>query len=179
MHTYVAFLRGVNVGGNGLIKMSELKDALAAHGFQDVRTYIASGNVIFSSESGDKDALTKSVASVIEKTFSLNVSVAIFRADDWKQVIKAAPPWWGKDKTWRHNIFILIEPYEIAKLVTTIGTLRTGMEKLKVGDGVLYQSIAIEAIGKGVTGSKLIANSAYKQISIRNYNTARKLAELL
>ena len=179
MQTYVAFLRGINVGGNSLIKMVELKEALTKAGLSDVRTYIQSGNVVFRSEIKDTAALAVLLKKTILDSFSLSVDVVAFKEQAWQQIIKNAPSWWGKDKSWKHNILILINPEDIANAVETIGELKPGMERLAVGDGALYQSVDFKMVGRATTGSKLAANPLYKKITIRNYNTATKLLMLL
>ena len=60
-YQYVAFLRGINVGGHVLIKMADLKKAFEMMGFENVRTILASGNVVFEYDQTDKKALTKKV----------------------------------------------------------------------------------------------------------------------
>lgn len=68
-HQYVAFLRGINVGGHGLIKMIDLKKAFEKMGFENVRTLLASGNVVFESEQTDNKALTTEIESFLKKAF--------------------------------------------------------------------------------------------------------------
>src|SRR6202162_3993518 len=107
MRTYLALLRGINVGGTGLIKMDALKEALTASGLSDVRTYIQSGNVIFSSDLDDTDKIVLLIGSSIEKAFKLTVVVSVFTVSEWQHIIASAPAWWGVDKTWKHNLIIM------------------------------------------------------------------------
>ena len=76
--TYVAFLRGINVGGNKLIKMEALAAAFTAAGFRNVRTYIASGNVIFSTKATDRKALVKKIEKQLLSTFGHEIAVLLF-----------------------------------------------------------------------------------------------------
>lgn len=62
---YLAFLRGINVGGNAIIKMADLKKAFEQMGFKNVRTLLASGNVIFEADHADKEVLTKKMESAL------------------------------------------------------------------------------------------------------------------
>ncbi len=177
--SYVAFLRGINVGGNSLIKMDALRAALADSGLEAVTTYIQSGNVLFESQSTDEHALGKQVEDCIKKHFKLDVAVAVFNHGEWQHIISNAPTWWGKNADWKHNIFVVVTPLSAKDIAQDIGKLKPEFEKLQIGNRVLYQSIAWKGIGRGATGSKLASNKVYKQISIRNYNTATKLASLL
>jgi uncharacterized protein (DUF1697 family) len=67
MHKYLALLRGINVGGNNIIKMADLKLAFEEMGFSDVSTFIQSGNVIFSSNSTDLNKLTETIEKDLSK----------------------------------------------------------------------------------------------------------------
>lgn len=178
-YSYVAFLRGINVGGNSLIKMDALRAALTDCGLESVTTYIQSGNVLFESHSKDEHALGKQIEACIKKYFKLDVAVAVFNHGEWQRIISNAPGWWGKTTDWRHNIFVVVTPDSAEDIAQNIGQLKPEFEKLFAGNRVLYQSIALAGIGRGATGSKLASNKVYKQISIRNYNTATKLATLL
>jgi uncharacterized protein (DUF1697 family) len=178
MTRYLAFLRGVNVGGKGLIKMAELRDALAAAGLADVRTYIQSGNVIFESGVNDRRKLVRKIKSTIEKDLGLPVDAALFTADQWQRAIEAAPSWWGADETWKHNLLILIEPYDIEEVLADIGELKPGIEKIEPGKDVIYQSLSLEKFGRTSSG-KLASKPSYQRMTVRNRNTARKLLSLL
>src|SRR6185369_3549528 len=132
MNSYLALLRGVNVGGKGLLSMSELKNTLTTDGLSEVRTYINSGNIIFSSAVTDTDKLAALIRSSIEREHKLTVDVAVFSKSDWEQIIAAAPAWWGKDNTWKHNLLVMIRPHEPQDVITAIGQLKPEIEAIKV-----------------------------------------------
>ncbi|HSW99865.1 MAG TPA: DUF1697 domain-containing protein [Patescibacteria group bacterium] len=178
MHTYLVFLRGVNVGGKAMIKMAELTEALTTSGLSNVKTYIQSGNVIISSEMTDTEKLTSHITTVIKKKFNLDVSVVIFSESEWRDIIAAAPAWWGADKTWKHNMLIMIKPAEPEDVIAAIGEIRPEIETIEPGLGILYQSLSLKMFGR-TSVHKLVANPIYKQVTIRNYNTATKLLSLL
>ena len=85
---YVAFLRGINVGGNNLIKMEELRRALAALRFKNVRTFIASGNVIFESGETKRELLAAQIERKVRKSFGHEISVVLQTIDDLKRILK-------------------------------------------------------------------------------------------
>jgi len=76
MTKYVIFLRGVNVGGNSSIKMSELKSVLEDHGFENVTTYINSGNIIVNSKDSPVK-IKETFKNIIEKHFTLSIEMII------------------------------------------------------------------------------------------------------
>jgi uncharacterized protein (DUF1697 family) len=178
MTTYIAFLRGINVGGNSLIKMIALKEALVAAGLSEVRTYIASGNVIFESNEKDKAILAALIKKTIFDTFSMTVDIVVFTKKEWRDIVEAAPDWWGVDKTWKHNILIMIKPSTMEEVMSAFDGLKEDIESVQAGKGVVYQSVCFAKFGSAKSG-KLAANPVYKKMTIRNYNTATKLAMLL
>lgn len=175
---YVAFLRGINVGGNSIVKMSELRAALASDGFADVRTYIQSGNVLFTSHEQDTPTLGKQIRASVLRHFHLDTAVAVFSAAQWRVVMEQAPPWWNADPSWRHNLLILIPPCEPADVLAAVGELKADIERLQPGPGVLYQSIAIEEFGRS-TGAKINRSPVYRQMTVRNSGTAANILSLL
>jgi uncharacterized protein (DUF1697 family) len=178
MQTYLALLRGINVGGKALIKMSELKAALETDGFSEVQTYIQSGNVLFRHSLKDTDKLAELMETSISKHFSMDVRVAVFSHLEWKKIIEAAPSWWGKDNSWKHNLLVLLKPYDMSDAVMAVGELKPDIEAMESGKGVLYQSMSLALFGRTTTG-KLASSPIYKQMTVRNFNTATKLLGLL
>ena len=88
---YVAFLRGINVGGQALIKMIDLKKAFEKMGFEQVRTLLASGNVVFECEQTEIKTLSQDIASVLKKEFGSNINVVIRNMDDLKKLQSSEP----------------------------------------------------------------------------------------
>jgi uncharacterized protein (DUF1697 family) len=160
-----------------MIKMADLKTALEKAGFTDVSTYIQSGNVFFTAEERDTSKLARKVSDTIQKTFKLEVAAAVFTEAQWRAIIKAAPKWWGKDIAWKHNLLIMLEPYNMKDVVAAVGALKPDIEAMEPGKGVLYQSMSLKLFGRTTTG-KLASNPIYKKMTIRNYNTATKLVTL-
>jgi len=178
MTTYLALLRGINVGGNSLIKMADLKLALAQSGLQNVRTYIQSGNVVFESEATDTLVLAQEVSKSIKNHFKMDVQTVVFSKKQWSGIIATAPKWWGADKEWKHNLLVMIPPFTMPEIVAAVGQLKPDIEAMQPGNGVLYQSMSLKLFGRTTTG-KLASNPVYKQMTIRNYNTATKLVKIM
>lgn len=175
---YLALLRGINVGGKGLIRMSELKECLEKAGFAEVRTYIQSGNVLFVSPKAETSRLAKKMEAAIEKKFTMKVGVVVFAEREWQEVVRRAPKSWGENKEWKHNLLALLPGTNAADVMKTMGALKPEIEALTAGRGVLYQSLSIESFNRTTSG-KLSAHPIYRRITVRNINTARKLAELV
>jgi uncharacterized protein (DUF1697 family) len=95
MNTYIAFLRGVNVGGH-TIKKEEFIDVFSLLGFSNVRTVIASGNVLFESESTDEKSLEIMIEDALLKRFGYEVRTMLRRSSEIRTMIDKQP--FGKQK---------------------------------------------------------------------------------
>lgn len=175
---YIALLRGINVGGNSLIKMSELKQCFEALGLEEVKTYINSGNVLFSTKSTDTQKLADKIESAIEQAFTSPVRVVVIDEKSYKNIIKNVPSGWGEKEDWKYNLLFLMPPYNIDEIMTDIGEIKPDIEIVKAGDGVIYQALLFTSYGKATSG-KLASRASYKKMTIRNWNTSRKLLELI
>ncbi len=175
---YIALLRGINVGGNALIKMSELKQCFEALGLEKVGTYINSGNVLFNIQPTDTQKLADKIESAIEKTFKIPVRVVVIDEKSYKNMIENVPNGWGEKEGWKYNLLFLMPPYDIDEILTDIGELKPDIEIVKAGDGVIYQAVLFKSFGKATSG-RLASRASYKKMTIRNWNTSRKLVELI
>jgi uncharacterized protein (DUF1697 family) len=91
MTQYVAFLRGINVGGKKPIKMKELAAVISAAGFHNVRTYIASGNVILESAAKDSSRVARKIERHLLKAFNCEITVMVRTIDELRRLIKLNP----------------------------------------------------------------------------------------
>jgi len=88
---YVAFLRGINVGGKRMIKMSDLAGVFASLGLRNVRTYIQSGNVIFDAAETRADVLVKKIEKELHKSFGHDVPVLLRTLAELEAILKRNP----------------------------------------------------------------------------------------
>jgi uncharacterized protein (DUF1697 family) len=158
--------------------MADLAIVVSEAGLMNVRTYIQSGNVIFESIEESTAELAQIIHSVLLKSFALDVDVAVFSESDWRRIIDNAPDWWGQNQEWKHNLIVLLKPYNIKEVVEAIGPLKPDIEAMEPGDGVIYQSMSFKLFGRTTTG-KIASSPIYKRMTIRNYNTATKLLGLM
>jgi uncharacterized protein (DUF1697 family) len=89
--TWVAFLRGVNVGGRNVLRMAELRSLLASTGLGDVRTYIQSGNVVFRSDASDPAGLASAIAGAVEAEHDFSPQVMVLRAEELAAALTDTP----------------------------------------------------------------------------------------
>lgn len=89
--TYVAFLRGINVGGNKKVKMEELKKSLEELGLTGVKTILNSGNIIFNAKTTDPEFLVKEIEKKLENKFGLHVDVVLRSGEEIMSLISLDP----------------------------------------------------------------------------------------
>src|SRR5215470_14501960 len=104
---FVALLRGVNVGGNNMIKMSELKVSFEQLGFTQVSTYINSGNIIFKSKEPDPRKLERKIEQMLAKDYDLDSKVVVRSVSEMETLVKNLPTHWDSDSNWRYNVMFL------------------------------------------------------------------------
>ena len=109
MVKYVAFLRGINVGGNHLVRMDQLKQLFGSLGLMDVQTYIQSGNVIFESEEKGAAMLERQIESLLAKELGYKVAVFL-RTIQEVASISARSPFKPNEKEALHIVFLSEKP---------------------------------------------------------------------
>ena len=97
MKRYIAFLRGVNISGRNKVTMTELKKGIERLGYEEVKTYLNSGNVIFSSDENDIGSITKQIVMTIKSQFDLDIPVFVIAKEELEDILHNAPDWWGND----------------------------------------------------------------------------------
>jgi len=175
---YVALLRGVNIGGKNKIIMSDLKSSFERQGFQNVVTYINSGNVIFDSDTTDEAVLKAVCEKRISADFGLNIVVCLISGTELVDVLAHAPLWWNKEPGSRHDAFFVIPPMTAVEVCTHVGEVKSEYEKVDHYGKVIFWSAPMATFSR-TRWSKISKNKAmYSLITVRNANTTRKLAEL-
>ena len=106
---YIALLRGINISGKNKISMSELKVELENNKYQNVVTYLNSGNIIFESNIDNKETIMKAIYKIIKNRFNLEIPVFIMTTIELEDTLKHNPNWWGTDnkETYDNLIFSL------------------------------------------------------------------------
>lgn len=173
---YVAFLRGINVGGNSLIKMAELRQAVQTCGFHNVSTFIQSGNVIFESK-GRAENVSKKLEKALSRIFKLDIRIVVITREHLDQIIKQAPKIWKYAKLWRRDLAFVRPPAHPRDIIKEAQP-KPGIDVVQAGKGVLYLSTKLSGITKSGL-SRLAGKPIYKSITIRNFFTIQKIHNLL
>lgn len=175
---YVALLRGINVGGKNKIAMPDLRAAFEQAGFTGVETYINSGNVLFSTESIDTEAITLQCKTLLQEKFNIDTSVAVISAPDLLAAMENAPAWWNQDADAKHNAIFVISPATAEDIIAEVGAHKPEYEQVGSYSPIIFWTAPVKTFSR-TRWPKVVGTSVYSSITIRNANTANKLVELL
>jgi uncharacterized protein (DUF1697 family) len=174
---YVALLRGINVGGKALIRMEALRACVEELGLGEVSTYIASGNVLFTSDRRDPRALERSIERAIEERFALPVKVVVLDRASYGRIVDAIPRAWISDETIRGNVAFLRRGTDAGDVVADLRP-DPAVDEILAVDGAILWATKRDALNRSEI-RKVLSRPAYKELTIRNLNTTLKLRELL
>ena len=177
MPVYVALLRGINLGGHKKIKMDELRAALAAMGFDDVKTYIQSGNVVFKAAKISDKALSKKIEATILSKFGHSVSVIIRTAEEIEQLI-ANNPFLKQpdiDQTKLHVMFLREPPAQSA--VQQLETLVLKPDQFRFLGKELYFYLP-NGVAESVVMKKPIDRVLAIPTTMRNWRTVNTIQQM-
>ncbi len=170
---YIALLRGVNVGGNHRVDMLTLRQAFEQVGCCDVKTYLNTGNVVFSAE---QPPTAEKLEKILENSFGFSVPVLVVDANVLARIAESIPDGWKNDDVQKSDIAFLFPPVDDASIVMKLqlnSDIETGVY---VPGALLYN---IERRYQSRSGLlRAVGTPLYKQMTIRNVNTVRKLAEI-
>jgi uncharacterized protein (DUF1697 family) len=173
--TFVALFSGINVGGNRIVKMAELRSFFAELGFRDVATYVQSGNVVFRSAKGDAATLAKQLETAFEKKWGFHSRIMVRDLGWFERLVAENPyPEVAGEPTKLHAYVLERSPNadEVARLAEKC----TGPERFEIRGDVLYLH-APEGLGKSVFAN-LIPRTLKVPGTARNWRTVLALLEM-
>lgn len=174
---YLALLRGINVGGNNIIAKQDLIQCFKELGFNNIRTYIQSGNILFRDDETSIKNLTQHIENGLSNRFGYDAHVIVLSYENYQSIIQAAPPEWGKNDQQKHNALFMLHDIEPAQILSRLTPPIPDIETVTASKGVIFWTISKSSANKA-TYTKLPGKSVYKQLTIRNHNTVFKLLNL-
>jgi uncharacterized protein (DUF1697 family) len=176
MNTFIALLRGINVGGKAMIPMPELKSLFASMGLEDVSTYIQSGNVVFSSPTDDAQALALAIEERIAEAFGLGTTVLLRTPAELAEIASSNPYLRREADLSKLHVVFLNAPPE-ADAVAELDPARSPPDEFAVQGREIYLHLP-----NGAGRSKLTIDYFEKRLGVRatarNWKTLTKLLEL-
>jgi uncharacterized protein (DUF1697 family) len=175
--SYLALLRGINVGGNNIIKMVDLKACFEQLGCSAVTTYIQSGNVVFSSDESPV-TLEGRIEQALSERFGYTARIVLLTQSQLVQAVADAPLGFGSEPdAYRYDVLFLKPPLTAQEAMASVSA-KPGVDTATVGVGVLYFSRLISRAAESYL-AKMITMPVYKHMTIRNWNTTTKLLALI
>lgn len=177
METYISILRGINVSGQKKIKMVDLKTLYEKIGFQNIQTYIQSGNVIFNSEQTDKKGIVEKIQANISNQYGFLVPVQVF---DYQEI----------NEVFANNPFVNNRNEDISKLHVTVleeipqNEVLTGIMNVNsASDEFIIQGKVIYLFCPNGYGRTKLNNTFFEKklkttATTRNWKTISKMVEL-
>jgi len=174
MPAYVAFLRGINVGGNKTIAMAKLKALFDALGFENAKTHLNSGNVVFASGRKDRAKLAAEIETAIEKAYGFRPAVMLRDAAALRRIVKENPFPDEAENDPSHLVVMFLSAKPDKDAAKRLAAAYDGLEEIRIsGDNA---TITYRA---GIGTSKLTAALLEKHLGVtatgRNWNTVTKL----
>jgi uncharacterized protein (DUF1697 family) len=174
---FVALLRGVNVGGNNMISMRSLKESFENLGFVNVSTYINSGNIIFQSKEADPRKLERKIEQMLSSDYQLDSKVVLRSLSEMEKLMNDLPRSWNEDSSWRYNVIFLRYSIDSEKILTELPA-NSDIEQVVYRPGALLWSTQATQMSQSQLG-KLSSRKTFRDMTVRNLNTTRKLYELM
>jgi uncharacterized protein (DUF1697 family) len=174
---YVALLRGINVGGRNKVPMADLREVFEDAGFDSVRTYIQSGNVLFESKRAQK-GLEDEIERALERHFRIPLVVVVRSHRQLDAIVKKAPRGFGTQPSKHHcDVLFLKSPLTVKKAVSAM-QLREGVDELWPGTGVVYfRRLSARRVQSKLP--KFAGTPEYQLTTIRSWSTTTKLLDML
>jgi uncharacterized protein (DUF1697 family) len=175
MKTWVSLFRGINVGGNNLLPMKDLTRSLEDNGCTNVRTYIQSGNVVFSSSEPDASLIEKRISSAVLANHGFEPGILLLSVDELTRAVSSNPYTKAEDEPKSLHLFFLAEQ-PVSFHPEEFDAIRAASEEYSLKANIFYLH-APDGIGR----SKLAAK-AEKLLGVdataRNWRTVSKLLEM-
>ena len=180
-HSFLSYKKELKDYGYevGKISMNELKTGLEKTGFENVSTYLNSGNAIFQSEIDNKEVIKENIQRMIKERFNLEIPVYVTTAPELEEILKHTPEWWGtNNKEIYDNIIFIIPPTKYEEVYNTIGEPKENLEKIQKYNNIIFWSYKLKEYRKTNWWSKTASTSISDKITIRTANTMRRVLEL-
>jgi uncharacterized protein (DUF1697 family) len=174
MTKFVAFLRAINVGGH-TVKMDALRRLFESLGFANVETFIASGNVLFETRSGNAAALEKKIESKLKEWLGYDVATFLRTNAEVKRIVnyKSFPPA-QLDSATAFNVAFLKEPPDSASK-QKVAALKTDIDDFHVHGRELYW-LCKKKQSESTFSNAVLEKTLRKPSTIRGMETVRKIA---
>lgn len=177
MSTYIAFLRGINVSGHKKIIMADLKVLLLNMGFEDVATYIQSGNIVFTSDEKSSDSLEEKIKKGIVDAFGFDVPVLVKTKTEIEEILRKSPFTKTEDLEAKRIYYVLLKSKPEQDAIDNLVQEDYPNELFTIGNNCVYLNCRLGA-GKAKLTNNVIERKLKVSATTRNHGTMLKLVEM-
>lgn len=178
MKTYVSFLRGINVGGNRVIKMEALRHLYAELGYSRIETYIQSGNVIFRGLDADTAETASKISTAIAEKFGFEVPVLVLEAGELRKIIECNPFAGDPDKDAGLLHVTFLQNQTGTDKLNNLPPGITGEDEFRCVDKAIYLYCP-KGYGKTKLTNGFFENLLNCQATTRNWKTTLELNRII
>lgn len=179
MKRHIALLRGINISGKNKVPMAELKKGFEAAGFLDVKTWLNSGNVVFSCDEADAAALADRIERMMQCEFGLDIPVFVILQEELADILRHAPEWWGtENKGIYDDLIFVLPPAAFPEVYHEIGAPKEGLEQIQEYGSAVFWSFSRKDYQKTNWWPKTASAAVGPKLTIRTANTVRKIVRM-
>ena len=169
---FVAFLRGINVGGNALVKMKDLKALLEKAGFENVQTVIASGNVVFEAHTGDELSIERKIETALKKKYKRDIAVMVRSIDELRKMERSQP---FKGISVSKNTRLYVTFLSDKSLGVKLPELPADLRIVRIREKDVFAVLEISSKLKSTDSMNIITKLFGSRITTRNWNTIQRI----
>lgn len=177
MTSYVALLRGINVGGRNKVPMADLRAAVEAGGYSSVRTYIQSGNVCFDA-AGPAGGIEADLEALLERELGMELVVVVRSHRQLRSVVQDAPDGFGQQPDRFHSDVVFLRSPLTPTAAMRVVQTRDGVDRAWPGRGVVYFERLSERRAQSRM-SRIVGTPEYQRMTIRSWSTTTTLLAML
>ena len=178
MGAYVALLRGINVSGHNIIKMADLKNILAQLDFQQLSTYLQSGNVVFDSKNTDSLELEKFISEAILASFGFDIKVKVIAKDQFQQAFLKNPFVKNSEIDTKQLYYIHLMGHPDVTVFKQLQKDESIPEQMDLIGEVIYVHY-VNGYGRSKLHGGIFEKKLKVSATARNHNTMKHLSKML
>ncbi len=175
MNKYIAFIRGINVGGI-VLKMEEVGNIFIELGYKNVETYIQSGNILFDCNETDTALMERKIQGAIKAKSDLNVVIFVKIKDEIQRLISNSP--FGKDVDEKRIYVIMLNQVLTEEKAKKVKSMNSEEEKFIAHKDVIY-SYYDNGYGKSKHNNNYFEKILNVSATTRNWNTMNRILEIM
>jgi uncharacterized protein (DUF1697 family) len=176
MPTYIVLIRGINVGGKSM-PMSALRDMLVGLGHGNAKTYIQSGNAVFTAAGKDGMKIARVIESAISKKFGYEAAVIVRSLDEWRALLKANPYALTQLKDGERLFVSFLEEAPAKAMAAKLEAVRDPKDEVKVRGREAFLLVR-GSYGESNLSNAFVEKTLSVRATTRNYPTTLKLLEM-